>query len=174
LLYHFSEDDSIKIFVPKENQNRPNFPAVVWAIDEEHEFSYYFPRDCPRIVLRRDEMTTDQQMQLFFNNTTAKIIVTVESDWYTRISKQTLFRYSFEDESFELFDKTAGYYISHQVVEPITVQIYGDLIERLIQKGIELRFTTNLYPLREVILTSDFKGFGIHRFNNAKNNNSFN
>lgn len=156
--------DSIKIFVPKEKQNRPDFPAVVWAIDEEHEFTYYFPRDCPRIVLRRDEMTTDQQMQLFFNNTTANIIVTVESDWYTRISRQTIFRYSFEDESFELFDKTAGYYISHQVVVPKAVQIYGDLIERLIQKGVELRFTTNLYTLREAILASDFNGFGIHRY----------
>lgn len=108
-------------------------------------------------------------MQLFFNNTIANIIVTVESDWYTRISKQILFRYSFDDEGFELFDKTAGYYISHQVVEPKTTQMYGDLIERLIQKGIELRFTTNLYPLRDAILASDFKGFGIHRFNNAKN-----
>ena len=74
--------------------------AKVWhdAIDEEHEFTYYFPRDCPRIVLRRDEMTTDQQMQIFFNNTTANIIVTVESDWYTRISKQTMFRYSFDGQ----------------------------------------------------------------------------
>lgn len=42
MLFHFSEDDSINIFVPKQKQNRPDFPAVVWAIDEEHEFSYYF------------------------------------------------------------------------------------------------------------------------------------
>lgn len=168
MLYHFSEDDRIQIFVPREKQNRSNFPAVVWAIDEEHEFTYYFPRDCPRIVLRRDQATTDQHVQRFFNNTTANIIVTVESDWYTRISKQTMFRYSFEDDGFEVFDKTAGYYISHQVVKPKSVEVYGDLIERLIQKGIELRFTTYLYPLREAILASDYQGFGIHRFSNAK------
>ncbi|ETT62827.1 hypothetical protein C172_16166 [Paenibacillus sp. FSL H8-457] len=29
MLFHFSEDDSINIFVPKEKQNRPDFPAVV-------------------------------------------------------------------------------------------------------------------------------------------------
>lgn len=168
MLFHFSEDDSIKIFLPKANQYRPNFPAVVWAIDEEHEFTYYFPRDCPRIVCRRTEATTEQHLQLFFRNTIANTVVTVESDWYSRISKQTLFKYCFDDEGFEQFDKTAGYYISREIVKPKSVEIYGNLIERLIDKGIELRFTTNLYPLREAILASDFKGFGIHRFNNAK------
>jgi hypothetical protein len=168
VLFHFSEDDSIKRFVPKEKQNRPDFPAVVWAIDEEHEFTYYFPRDCPRIVCRRDEATADRHLELFFNHTTADTIVTVESDWYTRISQQTVYRYSFYSEGFELLDKTAGYYISHRVVEPKAVDTYGNLIERLIGRGVELRFTTNLYPLREAILASGFIGFGIHRFNNAK------
>lgn len=168
MLYHFSEDDSIEIFVPRGKQNRPDFPAIVWAIDEEHEFTYYFPRDCPRIVCRREEATTDQHLQLFFNNTIANTIVTVENDWFTRISKQIMYRYCFDDKGFELIDKTAGYYISRQVMKPNSVDKYSDLIERLIQKGIELRFTTNLYPLREAILASDFKGFGIHRFNNAR------
>ncbi|MEK5057934.1 hypothetical protein BK126_06540 [Paenibacillus sp. FSL H7-0326] len=168
MLFHFSEDDSINIFVPKQKQNRPDFPAVVWAIDEEHEFSYYFPRDCPRIVCRKDEATTDQQLQLFFNNSITNTIVTVESDWYTKILKQSIFKYCFDDEGFELFDKTAGYYISRQTVKPKSVEKYENLLERLLVKGIELRFTTNLYPLREAILASDFKGYGIHRFNNAK------
>ncbi|WP_339273580.1 DUF6886 family protein [Paenibacillus sp. FSL K6-1330] len=42
------------------------------------------------------------------------------------------------------------------------------MVERLLSKGIELRFTPNLCPLRESIVSSDFKGYGIHRFNNAK------
>ncbi|MGO4791598.1 DUF6886 family protein [Paenibacillus sp. 2KB_20] len=50
MLFHFSEEADIEIFIPREKQNRSDFSAVVWAIDEEHEFSYYFPRDCPRIV----------------------------------------------------------------------------------------------------------------------------
>lgn len=107
-------------------------------------------------------------MQLFFNYTIADTIVTVERDWYTRITNQTIFRYCFDDEGFELFDKTAGYYISRQVEKVKSVDTFGYLLERFIQKGVGLRFTTNLYPLREAILASDFKGFGIHRFNNAK------
>ncbi|WP_054958517.1 DUF6886 family protein [Paenibacillus dakarensis] len=168
MLYHYSEDASIEIFVPKEKQNRSDFPAVVWAIDEEHEFTYYFPRDCPRIICTKTEDISDKNIDLFFNNTNADIIVTVESEWYTRIIEQTLFKYHFKDDGFELFDKTAGYYISYQVVKPIVIEKVDKLIERLISKGIELRFTSNLYPLREAILTSDFKDFGIHRFNNAK------
>lgn len=55
-----------------------------------------------------------------------------------------------------------------QVVKPKSVEKYENLLERLLLKGIELRFTTNLYPLKEAILASDFTGYGIHRFNNAK------
>jgi len=96
------------------------------------------------------------------------MIVTVESGWYSRIIEKTLYKYHFEDDGFELFDKTAGYYISYQVVKPIGIEKVDKLVERHLSKGIELRFTSNLYPLREAILTSDFKEFGIHRFNNAK------
>lgn len=35
-------------------------------------------------------------------------------------------------------------------------------------RGVQLRFTTNLYPLREAVLNKDFKIFGIHRFNHAR------
>ncbi|MNH91194.1 hypothetical protein D3C73_437450 [compost metagenome] len=168
MLFHYSEDENIEKFIPKEMQNRPGFPAVVWAIDEEHEYTYFFPRDCPRIVCRKTEKTTDTNIQAFFHNTTANIIVTVESDWYTRIAEQKLFRYSFNEDTFELFDQTAGYYISRETVSPMKVDVVDHLIERLLNQGIELRFTTNLYPLRDAILASDFKDFGIHRFNNAK------
>ncbi|WP_353959118.1 DUF6886 family protein [Paenibacillus polymyxa] len=29
-------------------------------MDEQHEFTYYFPRDCPRIVLSRTIETSDE------------------------------------------------------------------------------------------------------------------
>ena len=61
--------------------------------------------DSPRIVCRKDEATTDEHLQLFFNNSIANTIVTVESDWYTRISKQIIFRYRFDEEGFELLIK---------------------------------------------------------------------
>ncbi|MBU5351129.1 hypothetical protein KQI74_02485 [Paenibacillus barcinonensis] len=168
MLYHFSEEADIDVFIPRAKQNRPDFPAVVWAIDEQHEYSYYFPRDCPRIVLRRNEEISDEHQELFFSHTDAAIIVTVESEWYSRIVNQTLYRYHLPEATFRLFDETAGYYISEQVIIPSCIEKIDYLVERLIARGVELRMTTNLYPLRDAVLKSDFQQFGIHRFNHAK------
>ncbi|WP_342779152.1 DUF6886 family protein [Paenibacillus hemerocallicola] len=71
-------------------------------------------------------------------------------------------------DTFQLFDEVAGYYISTQAVIPIEVEPLDNLIDRLIILKIELRFTPNLYPLRNAILNSSIKDFGIHRFANAK------
>jgi hypothetical protein len=168
MLYHFSEESDIHIFKPRMKQNRPDVPAVVWAIDEQHEFSYYFPRDCPRIVIRRTKDMKDEHHELFFKHTNADLIVTVESDWYPRIIQQTLYRYHMDEASFKLFDETAGYYISDQVIIPSYIEKIDHLVERLLARGVELRFTANLYPLRDAVLQSDFQQFGIHRFNHAR------
>jgi hypothetical protein len=168
MLYHFSEDNSIEVFVPQEKQNVLGCPPVVWAIDEENEYSYYVPRDCPRIVCRRTEETTEEHIQLFFSHTEAHTIVTVESGWFSKIIEQQMYRYHFQEDHFELADKTAGYYISHHTVTPVKVERIDGLIERLLAKGIELRFTPNLYPLRDAILASNFENYGIYRFRNAK------
>nr|WP_261771632.1 DUF6886 family protein [Paenibacillus xylanexedens] len=79
-----------------------------------------------------------------------------------------LYRYHLDAASFKLFDETAGYYISDQVVTPSYIEKIDHLVERLLARGVELRFTTNLYPLRDAVLQSDFQQFGIHRFNHAK------
>ncbi|GAA3408184.1 hypothetical protein GCM10020370_42770 [Paenibacillus hodogayensis] len=41
-LFHFSEESSIEIFVPRVKENRRNMPPVVWAIDDVHEH-FIFP-----------------------------------------------------------------------------------------------------------------------------------
>ncbi|MFB5677820.1 DUF6886 family protein [Paenibacillus terreus] len=48
----------------------------------------------------------------FFGLSSADVVITVEKDWYERIRNTTLYRYRFPNESFELFDEIAGYYIS--------------------------------------------------------------
>ncbi|WP_368086849.1 DUF6886 family protein [Paenibacillus sp. yr247] len=49
-----------------------------------------------------------------------------------------------------------------------SVEPLNNLVDRLINLNIEVRFTPNLYPLRNAILSSSVKDFGIHRFANAK------
>lgn len=167
-LFHFSEDNSIDLFIPRVKENRRDMPPVVWAIDDMHEFTFYFPRDCPRIIVTKGEGITEQDNHKFFGLTNSKIVITVETHWYERIISTKIYRYSLPIDNFQLFDETAGYYISTQTVKPIQKEEISNLIERLISLNIEVRFTPNLYPLREAILCSSIKDFGIHRFGNAR------
>jgi hypothetical protein len=168
LLYHFSEEPNIELFKPRVKRNRQDMPPVVWAIDHEHEYTFYFPRDCPRIVYRKTEGISNEDNCRFFGVTNADTIITIENHWYQAIMNTTTYRYSMPAASFKLFDKTAGYYISEQEIKPIEIIPIGNLLSRLLDLGVDLRFTTNLYPLRDAIIQSTIKDFGIHRFENAK------
>jgi len=72
-LFHFSELGSIEKFIPKAvdvpsprdiGQEWLNGP-LVWATDEEHQATYLFPRDCPRILMWQTTATTDQDKRLW-------------------------------------------------------------------------------------------------------------
>ncbi|WCF05771.1 hypothetical protein NDS46_15350 [Paenibacillus thiaminolyticus] len=167
MLYHFSEEPGIKRFAPRENQNREGFPPVVWAIDEEHQFTYFFPRNCPRIVIRAAPDMSKEDREQFFGHSLANTIITIESRWYARVADCTIYRYAFEEDLFELYDKTAGYYISPHTIIPEGCTPVNRLVDRLLELGVELHVTPNLYPLRDAILRSSFQSFGIHRFNQA-------
>ncbi|TCM99302.1 hypothetical protein EV294_102595 [Paenibacillus sp. BK033] len=167
-LFHFSEERAIDVFVPRVKANRTDMPPVVWAIDEEHQFTFFFPRDCPRIVYTRSAGLTSEDEWRFFGTTAANIVITVETGWHERIKQTTLYRYELPPESFELFDEYAGYHVSKETLVPLAVEPLSDLIERLAGLGIEIRFTPNLHPLKEAILQSSLRDFGIHRFRNAQ------
>lgn len=167
-LYHFSEDDSITIFHPRVKANRQNMPPVVWAVDEAHQFTYYFPRDCPRIVYTRTDVLTEKDKQTFFGITQADIVVTLENHWYERMQNTTIYRYILPSEPFQLFDEVAGYYISTQPVQPVAVEPVNQLLEKLTSLPIDVRFTPSLRPLREAILQSSLTDFGIYRFENVR------
>jgi len=162
LFYHFSEDPNIEVFHPIDGK--------VWAIDEEHAVNYYFPRDCPRIIFSKSEHMTEDDLSRFFGHTSANTIIAVESRWFEVIRHATLYKYTFHEEGFELLDETAGYYISSKTIEPINVEPMQNLLDHIVQKGVELRITPNLYPLRDAIMASSIDDFSIIRFRNARNN----
>jgi len=168
VLYHFSEEPDIGIFVPRVKANRTDMPPVVWAIDEAHAFTFYFPRNCPRIVYTKSPDINDRDMERFFGLSKSDIVVTIESHWYRQLKHFTIYRYAFEEDGFELFDRYAGYYIAERTVHPVEVTPMNDLIEKLLDLGIELRLTPDLSPLREQILASSMTDFGIHRYEFAK------
>ncbi|MGG1516897.1 DUF6886 family protein [Paenibacillus oryzisoli] len=163
-LYHFSEEPDIAIFHPRVKANRQDMPPVVWAIDETHAFTFYFPRNCPRIVYHRTLDMTEAQVQTFFGGTSSNTVITVETRWYEAIQRMTMYRYELPPASFRLFDRDAGYYISEETVEPLEVTAIPNLLGELMELGIDVRFTPDLHPLRDAILQSGIPDFGIHRF----------
>lgn len=52
-LYHFSEEAGIEVFEPRVKANRRNMPPVVWAIDEEHEFTFFSKKLSPDCIYQK-------------------------------------------------------------------------------------------------------------------------
>lgn len=166
-IFHFSEESDIELFKPRVKANRQDMPPVVWAIDDAHQFTFYCPRDCPRIVYTRTDDMSEEDEVRFFGTTKADIVMALEIGWYERIKQTTLYRYELPIESFELFDACAGYYISRETVVPLGKEPMTNLLDHLIALNIELRFVPSLYPLYDAIVASSLLDFGIHRFANA-------
>lgn len=168
MLYHFSEDPSIKIFKPRQSASFPSLHPAVWAIDQEHALHYFFPRDCPRVIYWKGEKTTEEDLESFFAETSTDKIIVIENSWLDKLRSTNLYIYSFCPESFELFEeaKTAGYYISFEEVKPLKIVPAGDSLEKITKEKVELRFTPSLYPIRNRVLASSLD-FSIIRFRNA-------
>ncbi|HQT51883.1 MAG TPA: hypothetical protein PKX06_00135, partial [Phenylobacterium sp.] len=108
-LFHFSDDPGIGCFIPRPVRvpsTRPpgrdwlNGP-LVWAIDEVTQPLYFFPRDCPRIVLWEGPTTTEEDRARWFGSSDARMIAHVEWAWFERLRSEPLYRYELPVEGFE-------------------------------------------------------------------------
>ncbi|WP_028548862.1 DUF6886 family protein [Paenibacillus sp. UNC451MF] len=167
MLYHFSEEPDIRMFTPRRMDSRPDEPAQVWTIDEFHAPHYYFPRDCPRVCIWPYERTSDEDNLRFFGHSAVQRVMVVEAGWLDQIRAARLYRYTFNDKDFEIYDLNAGYYTSVHEVKPVSVEPVGDLLSVICDTGIELRLTPSLMPLREAILQSTVN-FSMIRMKYAK------
>lgn len=168
MLYHFSEDATIKVFTPRPTPSFPYLSPAVWAIDQNHANLYYFPRDCPRVIYWKTDFTSEQDIKKFFPDPNVEKVFVIENQWLERICHTQLFRYTFPPSTFQLFDqaKAAGYYVSFEEVIPLKVEPMGKLLEKLLSEKVELRFTPDLHPIRDSVISSSLE-FSIIRFRNV-------
>lgn len=166
-LFHFSEDPTIKSFVPRLHTSYPTLAPAVWTIDEEHAPMYYLPRECPRIAYYPRQDSSREDIAGYSKQTRTKMVIAVESSWYPVLRATVLYRYTFEPEPFTCWDKGAGYYIAHSTVAPVDVQPMGDLVERLMESEVELRLAPSLTPLRDYLVSTSLH-FSMIRMRNAK------
>ena len=172
-LFHFSDDPSIAMFVPRPvrvpsarppGQDWLNGP-LVWAVDEAHQATYLFPRDCPRILLWVTERTTEGDRAKWWGDRQCRMIAHVEWSWLERIRTASLHRYELPAPSFEPLE--GGWmWVSRTPVHPLERRPCGNLLDALAAEHVELRVMESLVPLRDVWSTS-LHASGI-RLRNAK------
>jgi hypothetical protein len=166
-LFHFSEDPSIRIFVPHRAPTSNLDEEYVWAIDDWHAPMYYFPRDCPRACFWTGASTTPADRAHWFDCVMARMVIAVEAGWLERIRTTPLYRYTMPEDSFHLLDPTAGHWVARRVVTPLSVEPVGDLLTALAASDVELRITPTFIPLWRAVIRSTL-AFSGTRLRNAQ------
>lgn len=172
-LFHFSEDPTIAIFEPRPVRvpaERPpghdwlNGP-LVWAIDAWHEPLYFFPRDCPRVLLWRTAATTAADLDRWWRGDRGwRMQAHIEAAWLDRLRSTAVYRYAFAPDRFERL-ADAGMCVCRTTVRPLAVEPVGDLLAALARADVELHVMSDLLPLKGV-WASSVKASGI-RLRNA-------
>jgi len=139
---------------------------LVWAVDEEHAPSYWFPRDCPRAGCWAGHSITEVGATLLGIGG-AKRLHAIETRWLDRVRSCRLYSYEFDSSPFRLKLADAGYWVAQCDVTPLSVNPVGDLLARHAEADIELRIVPNLWPLIDAILASGLE-FSIIRKANAQ------
>lgn len=150
-LWHFSEDPSLRTFVPRDGK--------VWAIDDAFAWLYWFPRDCPRACFWAVDSTTDDDVERWLDGDRTRRVAVIEHEWLARVRAVELYAYRLPRE---LFDEVVDdrFYTASTTIEAIERAEVGDLLARHADEGVELRIAPSLYPLwdRVIETTLDFSG----------------
>jgi hypothetical protein len=162
MLFHVSEEPGIERFEPRPSPYVDE--PVVWAIDAERLRNYLLPRDCPRVTYHAGPQTNAADAERFLGASPA--VVAVESAWLERLRSCRLYCYHLPPATFECLDECAGYFVSRRAVVPAQVQVVEDVLAALLSRGVELRFLTDLWPLRDAVLSSTLR-FSLIRMRNA-------
>jgi hypothetical protein len=165
-LWHFSEDASLRRFVPRRTPTNPEAPELVWAVDTRHAPMFWFPRDCPRGCIWPVSTTTEADRREFFGAADATRVHVVEHGWRERVTACRLFAYRLPKEVFEPH-QVGGYWVATGPVEAVERLELGDLVERHARAGIELRDLDSIWPFWERVVRSSV-GFSGMRLANAE------
>jgi hypothetical protein len=110
---------------------------------------YFFPRECPRILLWRKEGTRGEDVERWWAGSAARMLAFIEESWAERHAAAALWRYELPSETFEYLGEI-GHYVSRTTVRPVATEPFGDLRKRLGEAEVELRVLPSLLPLRGV------------------------
>lgn len=155
-LFHVSEQSDIQRFEPRP-PTRPDLDpnvGLVWAIREDKLPNFLTPRDCPRVAYSVGASTTAEDRARFFSSSAITHAVVIESRWFERMGRTTLYLYAFDPADFTLQDAAAGYYVARRTQIPTGKRAIGDLFAELFARQVELRVVDNLWDMADQVQTS--------------------
>ena len=164
-LFHFSDDPAIKVFEPRPVRVASERPPglawlngpLVWAVDAWHAPMFFFPRDCPRVMLWRLPHTTEADLDHWWRgDRVRRMQAHIEAAWLERVRTAKLYRYAFDPDSFERVEASGGpgYYVSRTAVRALDVTPVGDLLSALENANVELHVMDDLLPFNGAWLSS--------------------
>jgi hypothetical protein len=162
MLFHVSEDGGIERFEPRDIDGTSE--RLVWAIDADRLRNYLVPRECPRVTYYPGVDTSQEDVDRFLGSSTA--VVAVEHAWLAHLRTARLYCYQLPSDTFESRDSCAGYFVSRAPVVPLDVRVIDDCLSELIGRGVEVRVMSNLWHLRDAVVSSTLL-FSIIRMRNA-------
>jgi hypothetical protein len=124
---------------------------LVWAIQEDHDFLYLFPRDCPRILVWAHQTTTEADRRQWLG--TYRAAAYIEQAWLAPVSATVLYRYDMPAKTFGPLND-AGMWVSREAVLTSGLTKFTDLPATLQPRGVDLRVVDSLVPLKTLWKTS--------------------
>ena len=157
-VFHFSEDPTIAVFEPRPVRTPAERPPgmawlngpLVWAIDAWHAPMYFFPRDCPRVLLWTTPTTTAADLDRWWRgDRSRRMQAHIEAAWLAQVKAAEVYRYTMPADRFEPL-QDAGMCVARSAVTPLAVEPVGDLLQAMDAAGVELHVMDDLLPLKGV------------------------
>jgi hypothetical protein len=166
---HFSENPSIRRFVPHVAATAQQSDPYVWAVDADRAPDYWFPRECPRAMAWVVPGTTTADHNLIVGPGCGDRVHAVEYGWLDAMRIVRLYAYRLPADRFRPIGEPVPH--AHVATEPVVplgpAEPVGDLLRLHDEAGIQLRVLPNLWPFWDAVTASTLEWSGI-RLRNAR------
>ena len=162
---HFSEDPTIREFVPRRASTQRVDTVHVWAVDAFHAPSYWFPRQCPRAMAWSTDASSDEDVARLLGAGGERVHA-IEYGWLEAVRSVRLYAYRFDASLFRAHGEHRHACVCDDRVRPLgPAEEVGDVLALHDAADIELRVMNNLWPFWQVVVDSTLGYSGIRMAN---------
>lgn len=126
---HFSEDPTIRRFVPRLSTIPQVDQPYVWAVDHARCPDYWFPRQCPRAMAWVTPSTLEDDRLRVLGPGGGERVHAIEYEWLEAMRTVRLWAYRLPAAVFRPFGESQHAMVADEPVEPIRPpEPVGDLL----------------------------------------------